>query len=143
MGLLSGKLVPWNCVSDFTGAHLNFNSFPQYCSMDTSTAPPQVVPERQKRGYQNAIPFVDPAKLLAPCLPTKKVSDQPDLTHLFQSAGLNRVISVLLNMSEAVASIGLLDTDQKRSRLSDSISPVCRWLLLISLGCSNPPQFNS
>lgn len=72
-----------------------------------------------------AVPYVDPAKLTAPSTPTKRVSDASDLSRLFESAGLNRVLSVIMNMSEAVADFGLVDDDEKRARLSQSTSLVC------------------
>lgn len=105
--------------------------------------------------YQNAIPFIDPTKLSSSSslIPTKRIKDQPDLTHLFESAGLNRLISVVVNMSESVSSFGLIDNDEKRKTLSDSISlvthKVCeifdrldQWILTIPLD-QDPQRFGN
>ncbi|EGF98486.1 uncharacterized protein MELLADRAFT_95657 [Melampsora larici-populina 98AG31] len=88
--------------------------------------------------YQNAIPFIDPTKL-SPSIPTKRITDHPDLTHLFESAGLNRLISVVVNMSEAVSKFGLIENEEKRTRLSDSIS---LWISTIPLD-QDPQRFGN
>ncbi|KAG0142350.1 hypothetical protein CROQUDRAFT_50415 [Cronartium quercuum f. sp. fusiforme G11] len=89
--------------------------------------------------YDTAVPYVDPFKLKGPLTPTKRVLDQSDLAHLFECTGLSRVLSVLMNMSQAVAEFGLTDDDEKRDRLSQSTS---LWIIEIPLDC-DPQRFGN
>lgn len=72
--------------------------------------------------YESAIPYVDPLVLSKECIPRQVVYQADDLPTLFNSIGLNRVISVVLNLSRSVAGFGLLDDQSKIDRLERSAS---------------------
>ncbi|CAH7675367.1 hypothetical protein PPACK8108_LOCUS10361 [Phakopsora pachyrhizi] len=64
-------------------------------------------------------------------IPRQLVFEHHQLDLLFNSIGLNRLISVLLNLSRSVADFGLLDDQSKFDRLDRSTSKITKKIVKI------------